>query len=320
MAFVSPIAVGVVRRRPRSSYVELGSGFQLLGPNRHCKIGSISSRRPHRIRFGPVVACEGSPESRYKGVFSAKSGSSSSPTDSAPVSLSASSPPFESKDEVHKNGNGGSTGDSLKTKKPFWKRVLEDQEFEDIRYFGFSFAVALMFRALVLEPRFIPSESMVPTFEVGDQLLVEKVSKWVRHARPGDIVVFQPPPALAQRGYARSDAFIKRVVGGEGDTVRVHDGRVERNGAIVDEKFVAENPKYEWGPATVPQGYVMVLGDNRNNSYDSHIWGFLPESNIIGRAIFRYWPFGRVGSVTEPQARSIAVEKRPDVSSLLKDS
>lgn len=309
MAFISPLAVNAVRRRPRVSPV--------------CGRGQPSPSF-RRIVVSPFSACAEPPKTRYKGAFASnpdsaeplqKSPSNSpavSPTETPPVSLSVtpSSPPSSS-------GDGSDEAGRTKTKKPVWRRVLEDDEFEDLRYFGVSFAIALVFRALVLEPRFIPSESMVPTFEVGDQLLVEKVSKWIRPARPGDIVVFQPPPALTQRGYASTDAFIKRVVGGEGDTVRVRDGHIERNGVVVDEAYIAEGPKYEWGPATVPPGYVMVLGDNRNNSYDSHIWGFLPKSNIIGRAIVRYWPFARVGSVMVPSTVPANLE-RPDISPLLK--
>lgn len=58
-----------------------------------------------------------------------------------------------------------------------------------------------------------------------------------------------------------------------------------------------QEPEYKWGPQTVPEGMVMVLGDNRNHSLDSHIWGFLPTENVIGRAIFKYWPPWRVGSI-----------------------
>lgn len=58
-----------------------------------------------------------------------------------------------------------------------------------------------------------------------------------------------------------------------------------------------QEPEYKWGPQTVPEGMVMVLGDNRNHSLDSHIWGFLPTENVIGRAVFKYWPPWRVGTI-----------------------
>lgn len=185
-------------------------------------------------------------------------------------------------------------------KRSWWERILRDDAFDDLRTFSIAFAIALLVRSVVVEPRFIPSLSMYPTFDVGDQLLVEKVTKFVRSYEAGDIVVFQPPPALAARGYSKRDAFIKRIVAREGDVVRIRAGVVEVNGVAQREDFINERPAYDWGPDTVPPGTVMVLGDNRNNSYDSHIWGFLPRNNIIGRAIFRYWPLARAGATTHP--------------------
>lgn len=157
-------------------------------------------------------------------------------------------------------------------------------------------AMALI-RAVVIEPRYIPSLSMYPTFDVGDQLLVEKVSRYVRKVQTGDVVVFMPPEALVERGYKKEDAFIKRVVAREGDVVAIGHGKVVVNGEERTEDYLNEKAEYDWGPRTVPEGMVMVLGDNRNNSFDSHFWGFLPEENIIGRALVRYWPPQRVGSV-----------------------
>lgn len=181
-------------------------------------------------------------------------------------------------------------------RRSWWDRVLNDDQFDDLRTFTLAFVVALLVRGLVIEPRYIPSLSMFPTFEVGDQFLVDKVSKYVREPDSGDIVVFEPPQALRERGYRKKDAFIKRVIARGGDTVWIRQGKVEVNGHVRDEPFIKEDPNYEWGPGQVPEGYVMVLGDNRNNSYDSHIWGFLPEKNIIGRALVRYWPPSRFGS------------------------
>lgn len=181
--------------------------------------------------------------------------------------------------------------------KPFWKRVLEDDQFDDLRTFALAFLVAMFVRSFVVEPRYIPSLSMYPTFDVGDQFLVDKVSRYARSPSDNDVVVFEPPPALLERGYRKKDAFIKRIVARAGETVHIHNGIVSVNGTVRDEPFINESPSYEWGPGVVPEGYVMVLGDNRNNSFDSHIWGFLPEKNIIGRAFIRYWPPSRFGTI-----------------------
>lgn len=173
---------------------------------------------------------------------------------------------------------------------------MKDDQFDDLRTFTLAFAVALLIRGFIVEPRYIPSLSMFPTFEIGDQFLVDKVSKYVRESETGDIVVFEPPQALRERGYRKKDAFIKRVIARGGDTVTITQGKLVVNGEAREEPFVNEDPNYEWGPGEVPQGFVMVLGDNRNNSYDSHIWGFLPEKNIIGKALVRYWPPSRIGA------------------------
>lgn len=183
---------------------------------------------------------------------------------------------------------------------PWWRRVLEAPEYDDLRTFGVSLLIALLVRTVVVEPRFIPSESMYPTFKVGDQLLVEKVSKYFRRFQPGDIVVFLPPPTLQERGYGKNEAFIKRVVGAGGDVISISHGQVERNGQPTKEPYVTDPARYDMGEITVPPGCVMVLGDNRNNSFDSHVWGFLPNQNIIGRAIVRYWPLNRIGSTLPP--------------------
>ena len=180
---------------------------------------------------------------------------------------------------------------------PWYKRLLYDDQFDDVRTFTIAFLLALFVRSTIIEPRYIPSLSMYPTFDIGDQFLVDKLTPHFQPPHANQIVVFSPPPPLIERGYNRSDAFIKRLIATEGDTVEIKDGSVFVNGERRDEQFVNESPKYSWGPATVPAGMVMVLGDNRNNSYDSHIWGFLPTNNIIGKAVVRYWPPARFGTI-----------------------
>ncbi|MCS6812452.1 MAG: signal peptidase I [Cyanobacteria bacterium] len=155
--------------------------------------------------------------------------------------------------------------------------------------------VALLLRLFVAEPRFIPSNSMEPTLKVGDRLVVEKVSYRFHLPQRGDIVVFEPPEQLLQFGYRKQQVFIKRVIGLPGQRIAVRSGRVWVNGQPLEEPYIAAAPTYQLPDIQVPSGTVFVMGDNRNNSNDSHVWGFLPIDNIVGRAWFRFYPFDRIG-------------------------
>ena len=157
--------------------------------------------------------------------------------------------------------------------------------------------LALLVRAYVAEPRFIPSDSMVPTLQVGDRLVVEKISYHLHPPEFGDIVVFDPPLQLQRQGYKKDQAFIKRIIGQPGQTIEIKNGKVFVNGQALQEPYIAESPNYIMKPAQVPEGAFFVMGDNRNNSNDSHVWGFLPKDNIIGRAWLRFYPFDRLGKV-----------------------
>jgi signal peptidase I len=102
---------------------------------------------------------------------------------------------------------------------------------------------------------------------------------------------------LVEAGYDPKAALIKRVVGQPGDAVEVRGGELLRNGTAVAEPWRQEPIDYSFGPLTVPEGNVLVLGDNRNASLDSHIWGPLPRQEVIGTAVFRYWPLNRLGPI-----------------------
>ena len=158
--------------------------------------------------------------------------------------------------------------------------------------------VALLLRWLVIEPRWIPSGSMLPTLELQDRILVEKVRPKLDRPLPnGTIVVFHAPAVLVEAGYDPKAALIKRVVGQPGDDIEVRDGQLLRNGDPVLELWRSEAMDYSFGPITVPEGELLVLGDNRNASLDSHVWGPLPRKEVIGTAMFRYWPLRRVGAI-----------------------
>ncbi len=168
---------------------------------------------------------------------------------------------------------------------------------ENIQILILALGLAFFIRTFVAEPRYIPSESMVPTLEIGDRLIVEKLSYYGHLPHRGDIVVFAPPPQLQEQGYQADQAFIKRVIGVPGDTVAIQNGRVFVNRELLTEAYIAEPPNYPMSEIVVPSDELFVMGDNRNNSNDSHIWGFLPTANIVGHACFRFWPLERFGGV-----------------------
>ncbi|MDV3348857.1 signal peptidase I [Leptothoe sp. ISB3NOV94-8A] len=165
------------------------------------------------------------------------------------------------------------------------------------RLVAIAMAIAVVIRLFIAEPRFIPSNSMDPTLHIGDRLLIEKLSYRFHPPHHGDIVVFEPPPQLQAIGYRPEQAFIKRVMGLPGDTLAVRQGQVYRNDQPLTEPYILAAPNYEMTPVAVPDNTVFVMGDNRNDSNDSHIWGFLPIENIIGHATVRFWPPDDLGTV-----------------------
>lgn len=167
----------------------------------------------------------------------------------------------------------------------------------NLKMLAIALVIALTVRLWVAEPRFIPSSSMVPTLHIGDRLVVDKLSYHWRPPHRGDIVVFHPPGQLVNLGYDGRQAFIKRIIGEPGETLEVSHGQVLLNGQPLAEPYRLEAPLYETPALTVPPGYLFVLGDNRNDSNDSHVWGLLPQGNLIGRARFRFWPLNRLGSL-----------------------
>jgi signal peptidase I len=173
-----------------------------------------------------------------------------------------------------------------------WQQVREN-----LQIVAIALVLAFLLRTFVAEPRYIPSDSMVPTLQVGDRLVVDKISYLFHSPNPGDIVVFNPPDVPQLSAVSKDNAFIKRVIGLPGQQVRLHQGQVYLNDQPLKENYLAEPIRYELPSFVVPEGQVFVLGDNRNYSNDSHVWGFLPRENIIGRAVWRFFPFDRLGSI-----------------------
>jgi signal peptidase I len=169
---------------------------------------------------------------------------------------------------------------------------------ENLRILLTAVVLALVIRTFIAEPRFIPSASMVPTLELGDRLVVEKVSYHFHPPAHSDIVVFAVPPKLQAEGYQSDQAFIKRAIGLPGDRIALKNGQVYLNDTLLAEPYVTVTPKPEDIPnITVPPGQIFVMGDNRNNSNDSRYWGCLPMENLIGKAVWRFFPLTRWGQI-----------------------
>jgi signal peptidase I len=117
----------------------------------------------------------------------------------------------------------------------------------------------------------------------------------------GDVIVFRFPNQTERD-------FIKRIIGEPGDEVQVKDGLVFINGKALDEQYILERPNYNFGPDIVPDGQYFVLGDNRNNSYDSRSWGYVPEDDIVGKAWVSYWPFSDFGLVSSPHIQPLGTQ------------
>jgi signal peptidase I len=181
---------------------------------------------------------------------------------------------------------------------------------DDIITIVSAIAISYAIRVFIAEPRFIPSLSMYPTFDIGDRLVAEKITyRFSRPPIPGDIIIFHPTQGVggsSSGGLLDDNVFIKRVVAIEGDKIEVKDGKLIVNGKARTEPFINEVPNYTLSPFVVPNGCIFVMGDNRNNSYDSHIWGPLPVENVIGRAVWKYWPPQKWGGLEDFTSSSSA--------------
>jgi signal peptidase I len=166
---------------------------------------------------------------------------------------------------------------------------------EFIIAFAIMALVIVLLRQYVIEPFQIPSGSMIPTIEIGDNLYAEKLSVNSSDFVPtvGQVYTFTSPTDP-------SETLIKRVIAVEGQTIDLIDGKVYVDGVELDEPYVHGQSTYEMNnimgityPYTIPEGFFWAMGDNRGNSSDSRVFGPVPISSITGHAVFRYWPIFR---------------------------
>ena len=185
--------------------------------------------------------------------------------------------------------------------------------------------LVIVIRGFIGEPRWIPSASMRATLMEGDRVFIEKITTkyHFRDIKRGDILVFYPPFSKLEPGnwakftrfvglFDKNEAYIKRVVAVGGDTYQIStDKKTGRSQVFINGKLLKEDYLYEnktidctknmyCGPAKVPNGYFLMLGDNRANSQDGRFWGLLPQERVIGRALFLFWPLNRIKLFTTP--------------------
>lgn len=156
--------------------------------------------------------------------------------------------------------------------------------------------IALVVEAFLVQAFWIPSVSMSPTLEVGDRVLVNKLSYRLHDVHRGDIVVFSRPQGTESGPDDNIKDLIKRVVAVGGDTIEARDGRVYINDELIDEPYLPAGTRTDdLARQTVPAGKVFVMGDNRTDSQDSRVFGPIDEDTIVGRAFVKVLPLNDLG-------------------------
>ena len=178
-----------------------------------------------------------------------------------------------------------------------------------------ALVVAVLIKTFLVQAFFIPSGSMHDTLLEGDRVMVNKLAYRLGHLARGDVVVFDNPQAADADGESifgalvrhvaeslglssPDSALIKRVIALGGETIEIRQNQVYIDGVAIDEPYVKEGSRMPpYGPFTVPEGYVFVMGDNRSQSSDSRVFGPIPEGSIVGKAFVRVWPPSRWGGL-----------------------
>lgn len=157
---------------------------------------------------------------------------------------------------------------------------------------GGALVIALLIKTFLFQAFYIPSGSMLPTLEENDRVLVNKLSYRLHDVGRADIVVFDAPADQQ----ADVDHLVKRVIGLPGETIEGREGKILIDGEVLTEDYLPDGTESKtFGPYTVPAGAYFVLGDNRQASQDSTVFGPIPEDAIVGRVFVRIWPLDRIG-------------------------
>ena len=173
------------------------------------------------------------------------------------------------------------------------RRARVKSAVEWIAVIGGALVVALVIKTFLFQAFYIPSASMDPTLKVGDRVLVNKLSYRLHDVNRGDLVVFERPPNEPE---SEIKDLIKRVIALPGESVEGRDGRIFIDGEPLPEDYLPEGVfTTDFGPQSVPDDSVFVMGDNRSDSRDSRVFGAIPVDLIVGRAFVRVFPLGDLG-------------------------
>lgn len=221
---------------------------------------------------------------------------------------------------THGGVSRGKVEDIAECQEAVHPRHEEERETSRLKKFFFdlvltvavAFTLAILIQSFIIKAFMIPSSSMVPTLQIGDRIMIEKISFYFRSPRRGDIIVFRYPPAepesmdtknklywpfeklgetlkITHRG---TSVYVKRVVATAGETVELRKGLLYINGRRKPENKIIRDYS-DFGPMTIPEGMLFCMGDNRPNSRDSRVWGMVPVRSVIGRVFLVFWPPGR---------------------------
>jgi signal peptidase I len=176
------------------------------------------------------------------------------------------------------------------------KKKIKKEAFDWFKSLIWAVAIALVVRFFFIGNFKIPTTSMVPTLKVGDRLLANNIIYRIRAPRRGEVVIFKYPEDPKRD-------FVKRMIGLPGEKIMIKDGNIYINGQEVNSERITSRYYYNEGyyanglEIEIPPGSYYVLGDNSINSRDSRYWGFVPAENLVGKAVFTYWPPWRMGFI-----------------------
>ncbi len=201
----------------------------------------------------------------------------------------------EPDDDVDDRDEDGEDADAKPRRR--WRRTI----LEWLGVIGGGIAIALLVEAFLIQAFWIPSPSMEPTLDVGDRVLVNKLSYKFHDVHRGDVVVFERPPGASTGEDGEIKDLIKRVIAVDGDMIECRETNVYVNGESIDEDYLEPGTpacgvgSCELRPQQVREGFVFVMGDNRTNSDDSRCFGPIDQDDIVGRAFIRVLPITDIG-------------------------